>query len=37
MADSMDELVAKVKELGELQGLAWVFLNTKPRVRVVIR
>ncbi len=37
VADSMDELVAKVKDLGELQGLAWVFLNTKPRVRVVIR
>ena len=37
VADSMDELVAKAKGLGELQGLAWVFLNTKPSVRVVMR
>lgn len=37
VADSMEELAAKVKGLGEPGSLAWVFLNTKPRMRVVIR
>ena len=37
VADSMEELVSKVKGLGEPGTLAWDFLNTKPRARVVIR
>lgn len=38
VGDSMTELIAKVEELGEERGgMAWKYLNTKPRVRVVIR
>jgi len=39
VADSMEELVAKVHEqgLGKPGTLAWDFLGTKPRARVVIR
>lgn len=36
VAGSMEELVAKAKELGEQGNMAWEFLNTKPRRRVVI-
>lgn len=36
VADSMEELVAKIKELGERPGFAaTLFLNTKPR-RVIL-
>ena len=39
VADSMEELVSIVhgKGLGKPGTLAWVFLSTKPRVRVIIR
>ncbi len=38
VGDSMADLIAKVEELGEARGgMAWEYLNTKPRARVVIR
>ena len=38
VGDSMADLIAKVAELGEARGgMAWEYLNTKPRARMVIR
>ena len=38
VGDSMADLIAKVEDLGEARGgMAWEYLNTKPRVRVVIQ
>ena len=38
VGDSMADLIAKVAELGEARGgMAWEYLNSKPRARVVIR
>ena len=37
IGDSMEELVAQADELGERGNMAWEFLNTEPRARVVIR
>ena len=36
VGDSMADLIAQAEARGEHKGLAWDFLNTKPRRRVMI-
>ena len=37
VCDSMEELVTEAEKLGERGNMAWDFLNTKPRIRMVVR